>query len=108
MNCLFCSNKFAETNTVYPDIGILGISWGGDCINCKARFYFNEDDIVVIWAFDFTYKNKELVCIWNKSNDTTKIRPLNDFVNVITTLHGQMPLTPNNILQKMPTIMVFS
>jgi hypothetical protein len=98
MNCLFCSNKIESM--------IENIFGGhdGNCKKCKARFYFNDgnEDEVTIWAFDFVYKNIKCLCLYSGGN--TKIVML---TKIVATLHGPSFLTPNNIIQKMPTIMVF-
>ena len=99
MKCLFCLIDMSGHE-------LQGMTDIYSCKNCSAQFYYVEDDGLVAWKFFFSYKNKEGYCEWFKGMDRTTIGWIN--FEIITTLEGSSMLNPNNILQKIPTILVFS
>lgn len=82
------------------------------CNKCNAHFYYGKTGKeIVIWQFFFDYKGKRFQCRWDKNTDTTYLALLdgsNYIKHYIAKFLGSSLLNPNNIIQKMPTIMVFS
>lgn len=74
------------------------------CVACYSDFYYDSSFRLVGWDFKVDYKSDRYSVNWSELDGNTLL-----FKNgyVITEFTNRANLTPFNLVQKLPTILVF-
>ncbi len=109
MKCIFCpSVDVVHTDTTGTPPEVLTYN----CPQCQVSMFI-VNNVMMAWQFCImNYKGTRFWIEWSKSNNRTEIISVsvNGPDNRVKKIKipGQAPLTPHNILQKLPTILTFS
>jgi hypothetical protein len=102
--CPFC---FPDKKLIECDCSIQGIT-SKTCGLCKSIFFYRGYDEIG-WQFMTNYKENKYWIRWNNIRNKTVIVKHSNYggwVDIIS-FDGEQHLTPNNIAQRLPTILVF-
>lgn len=74
------------------------------CSKCNSDFYYKGSELIG-WEFTSIYKNENFIVNWRAEITTISKNSIRR--DLIATFKHRVPLTPYNLLQKLPNILLF-